>query len=155
MTSGAEHDVTRSDETLFPVLTFRVATQRCALPVEQVLEVMAMVELTPLPDAPPAFLGLANRHGEVLPMLDMRRVFGHDALTITLSTQFIVAQQAERRVGLVVDEVYRVHYLNESRVRSAQGGRYITRIASDGETLWQILALQPLLSAYLDNSTAL
>jgi chemotaxis signal transduction protein len=149
MTSGAA-----PAEASFPVLTFRVADQRCALPVADVLEVMAMVELTPLPDAPPALMGLANRHGEILPMLDMRRVFGHVPLTVTLSTLFIVAQQAERRVGLVVDEVYRVHYLHENRVQPAQGGRYITRVASDGEHMWQILALQPLLSAYLDNSTA-
>lgn len=141
-------------EAQLPVLTFRVAEQRCALPIARVLEVMAMVELTPLPDAPPALMGLANRHGEILPMLDMRRVFGHAPLTVTLSTLFIVAQQAERRVGLVVDEVYQVHYLHENQVQPAQGGRYITRVASDGDNLWQIVALPPLLHTYLDNSTA-
>ena len=54
------------DEVLHPVLTFRLATQQYGLPIDQVLEVAAMVALTTVPDAPPEMMGLANRHGEVL-----------------------------------------------------------------------------------------
>jgi chemotaxis signal transduction protein len=141
----------QSAQHYLPVLTFRVAERQCALPVSDVLEVMAMVEITTLPDAPPALLGLANRHGEILPVLDVRQVFGHKPTVITLSTLFIVAQQGAQRVGLVVDEVYRVHYLNEAQVRPAQGGRYVTRVASDGDTLWQIITLSALLETYPTN----
>jgi purine-binding chemotaxis protein CheW len=82
----------RREETLHPVLTFRLANQHYALPIEQVLEVAAMVSITTVPDAPPAMLGLANRHGEVLPIIDMRKAFRLPTSEITVATMFIVAE---------------------------------------------------------------
>lgn len=40
------------------------------VPVESVREVAAWPQITPLPDAPPAVMGVFNLRGEVIPVLD-------------------------------------------------------------------------------------
>jgi purine-binding chemotaxis protein CheW len=62
-----------------PVLTFTLGDGIYALPIEEVIEVAAMVELIPLADAPPEILGMVNRHGEIMPVLDLRQVFKQPA----------------------------------------------------------------------------
>jgi len=143
--------MTMTNETaLRPLLAFRLAHQQYALKIEQVLEVAAMVTLTTVPDAPPEMLGLANRHGEVLPIIDLRLVFKVPAAPISVSTLFIVAEVKERRIGLVVDEVFQVKYITEGALKPTHGaGRYVTHIVGDGESLFQLLDVTPLLQTYL------
>lgn len=138
------------EETLHPVLTFRLATQHYALSVNQVLEVAAMVELTTVPDAPPEMLGIANRHGEVLPVIDLRETFKLPTKPITVSTLFIVADVKNKYIGLVVDEIFQVKYIREGALKPTHGaGQYITHIVGDGESLFQLLNVTPLLAKYL------
>lgn len=135
---------------LRPVLTFRLVNQHYAIEVEQVLEVAAMVTLTTLPDAPPEVLGIANRHGEVLPIIDLRKVFRLPAAEITVATLFIVAESHDKRIGLVVDEVFQVKYIMEEALKPTHSsGKYITHLVSDGESLFQLIDANPLLALYL------
>jgi purine-binding chemotaxis protein CheW len=147
--------------TSTPVLTFRLADQHYALLIQDVVEVAAMVAVTHLPDAPPALLGVANRHGEVLPIVDLRQVFGLPALSITAQTLFIVVeanlppsddQSGKKRAGLVVDEIFQVQYIELARAWHAENaGKFVQHVLSADDHLLQILALAPLLQAYLLN----
>lgn len=130
------------------VLTFRIADQHYALPIPVVVEVTAMVALITPPESTPVIVGIANRHGEALPMLDLRRVFGSESVQIDASTLFVVAQHEETQVGLIVDEVERVDYLPENALKHT-AGNYIRGIISHKSKLIQLIALQPLLEAYL------
>lgn len=132
-----------------PILTFRMADQHYALLVEDVLEVMAMVTLTRTPDAPPEVLGFANRHGEMMPVLDLRRMFGHPAAAVDSSTLFIVVQSGGKKAGLVVDEVYQVEYVDLNRLEILMGaGRYIRGIMGYDDYLLQFIAVPPLFSVF-------
>ncbi len=137
-------------DDLQPFLTFRLAEQYYALAIPNVLEVVAMLSLSSIPNAPSALLGIANRHGEALPILDLRIAFNLEASALDVSTFFIVAQTAAYRVGLVVDEIFQVKYIPKSSVRVAQGtGQYVTHIISDEQILYQQIDLEPLLTQYL------
>ena len=138
------------ETTLHPILTFRLAQQQYGLQIEHVLEVAAMVALDTVPDAPPEMLGLANRHGEVLPVIDLRRLFNVPVEPITVTTLFIVANVKNSRIGLVVDEIFQVKYVEDVALKPAHGtGQYVTHIVGDGETLFQLLDISPLLANYL------
>ena len=141
-----------SSESLIPLLTFRLAKQYYALHIDDVLEVAAMVAVTALPNASDAFLGIANRHGEVLSMIDMRMAFNLDTAEVNTSSLFIVAQTDAKRVGLVVDEIFQVKYLPRTTFSTMHGaGQHITHIISDGDRLYQLLNLKSLLSVYLSH----
>ncbi len=123
-----------------PFLTLMLGGQHYALPIDQVVEVVAMVELTHTNDPRPAVLGVANRHEAVLPMLDLRVMLGHPAAPLGAATLFVVVKPDDQCFGLVVDAVNQVEYLPAEK--SNRG------IISYDERLIQIIALEPLLSSY-------
>jgi purine-binding chemotaxis protein CheW len=91
-----------SSETL---VVFLLDGQRFAIAVEHVQRVLAAVEVTPLPGAPPHVAGVIDLHGDVTPVLDLRRRAA-DGLprTIAIHDRFIVLSTARRTVVLIADE---------------------------------------------------
>jgi chemotaxis signal transduction protein len=137
------------DDQMLPVLTFSLAKQRYGLLVADVVEVVAMVELMTVQEAPEAILGMVNRHGAVLPMIDLRRVLGHEAQSITTGSLFVVVQHDSRQVGLVVDEVHQVEYVDTNQLQtSTKSGKYIRGIISHRSALMQVINPEPLLEVY-------
>lgn len=103
-----------------------VGDQRYAVPVNDILEVAALVNLTPLPDAPAEVLGVVNRQGDVIPILDLRLCLGKSAGALDLSTLFIVVEGAGYTAGLVVDDIQAVTTLPQKAFRlSAKSGPYV------------------------------
>lgn len=131
-------------------LIFRLGQQHYALAIEQVVEVAAMVEVVQTPDVDEVFIGIANRHGEALPMLDLRPVFRQSAPVIDTSTLFIVARLSGQYVGLVVDEVLRIDYFDIHQLpRHLIRDRFVQGVITRGEQLIQLIALPSLLATYL------
>lgn len=139
-----------SKQESIAILTFRLADQFYALPVMNVLEVAAMMTLSTIPDSSPAIVGMANRHGEALPVLDLRIAFNLQVTEPDESTLFIVSQSETYQVGLIIDEIFQVKYVQATMYKESHGaGSYITHIISDGQSLYQQIDLQALLETYL------
>lgn len=139
-----------SKNELIAILTFRLADQFYALPIMNVLEVAAMMTLSTMPDSPPAIIGMINRHGEALPVLDLRVAFNLQVTAPDETTLFIVAQSEIYQLGLIVDEIFQVKYVNETMYKESHGaGSHITHIISDGQSLYQQIDLHALLKTYL------
>jgi chemotaxis signal transduction protein len=134
-----------------PFLTFSLGSQRYALPVEQVVEVAAMVEVASVPDSPPEFLGVVNRHGNVLPMLDLRPLFQQKATPLTPQTLFIVATYGGQQVGLVVDDVNQVESFSIERSLH-MGETFIQSVVPHRDYLIQIITLPALIARALPDS---
>ena len=130
-----------------PFLTFSLGEQKYALPIDVVVEVAAMVELAEVADSPPEMSGIANRHGAVLPVFDLRRVFGHEATPVNLSTLFIVAAYDGQTAGLVVDDVQQVEYIEPTH-QTPTAGKYIHDIVSHKGQLVQLISLPALLETF-------
>jgi purine-binding chemotaxis protein CheW len=82
---------------------FRVGAESFALPVEQVLEVAELGELAPVPGAPTSVLGVRNLRGLVLPVIDLAAVLGTTGSN--RADKLVIAEEAGRRAGLVIDQV--------------------------------------------------
>jgi chemotaxis signal transduction protein len=81
----------------------RVGDERYAVPIESVLEVAELGELSAVPGAGAAMLGIRNLNGNVLPVFDLARVL---AIAGDASTpRVVVAEHDGRLAGLAVDEV--------------------------------------------------
>lgn len=87
------------------LLIFTVGDQRCALYLSEVEEVVRAVQITPLPKAPEIILGMVNLHGQVAPVINVRRRLGMPQREITLASQLVITHTAQRTVALVVDTV--------------------------------------------------
>ena len=142
--------MTTTQSKTLPILTFTIGEQYYGLPIERVVEVATMVAPIKIPSNNPAVIGIVNRHGSVLPMLDLRRVFADEASVITDATLFIVGQFEDQQVGLLVDSIEQVEYIAKTQMRlSAAAGKYIHGIISYNNMLIQLITLEPLIEDYL------
>ena len=96
-TSRAEPAATAGDQTSDASATetwilFSVDDQTYALEMGEVDRIVRSVEVKPLPEVPPHIRGVVNVQGRVLPVVDLRRRFGHKSRAIALDGHFIIAQ---------------------------------------------------------------
>jgi purine-binding chemotaxis protein CheW len=89
----------------------QVADEHYALPVADVLEVAELGEVTPVPGAGAAVLGVRNLRGQVLPVVDLATVFD---LPPAQSERIVIAERGGLRAGLAVDAVAGVEELPEA-----------------------------------------
>jgi purine-binding chemotaxis protein CheW len=102
------------------IVLFRLEEPRYALYLSAVERVIRSVEITPLPKAPETVLGIINLQGEIIPVIDIRRLFHLPTHEINLEDQFIVARTSKRLVVLVVDSVTGVSDLAHYKVTDAR-----------------------------------
>ncbi len=86
------------------LVAFTLDEHRYALPLAAVERVVRAVEVTRVPDSPQV-LGIVNMHGEIVPVVDLRRRFGLAERAMTPSDQFIVTRGVRRRVAVLADTV--------------------------------------------------
>jgi purine-binding chemotaxis protein CheW len=87
------------------LMVFSLDERRYALRLQAVEQVVRVVEITALPQAPQVVLGVVNLRGQVVPVFDIRERFRLPKREVALSDQLIVARANKRRVALVVDGV--------------------------------------------------
>lgn len=133
-----------------PVLTFRLHDQRYGLRVAEVIEVMAMVAVEPLSGAHPSIAGIINRHGQPIPLIDLRVVVNKRAQPPSVSSMFIVAAHNGRLAGLMVDEIFQVQYV--ARFSPApQGTPFVTEIFTEGDSVTQMMSVATLLNRFVQD----
>jgi purine-binding chemotaxis protein CheW len=115
------------------LVVFALDAQLYALPLASVRRVLRMVEVTPLPNAPEVVLGVIDLHGNIIPVMSMRRRFGRPEPEASLSGQIIVAETATRCVALVVTSVAGVIERTVEEVTEAEkivpGAQYVEGIS--------------------------
>lgn len=102
------------------IVHFSLDQLRYALPVSDVLTVERAVEITPVSNAPVSVTGVINFHGAIIPVLDLRKIFGLPPREIRLEDRFIIARTSQRLVVLVADSVAGVSD-HDSRDRNTAG----------------------------------
>ena len=88
----------------------RIGDEEYALPVRHVPEIAELGEITPVPGAPAAVLGIRNLRGEVLPVFDLASVLA--AAGEVAPRRIVVADVDGRRCALAVDAVTEVSELD-------------------------------------------
>jgi purine-binding chemotaxis protein CheW len=107
-----------------------------------------MVAITPMPEAPPWFLGLINLRGRVIPVLDLRARLALPPLAPSLDTPIIVAEHGGRTLGLVADAALEVLSIPATAIEQADvpgsQTRPISAIARNDDRLILLLDLERL-----------
>ncbi len=89
--------------TSVKLLVFEVDDRRYALHLAQVECVVRAVDATPLPCAPEIVCGAIDVHGNIIPVLSMRKRLGLADRQITPDDYFVIARASRQSVALVVD----------------------------------------------------
>ena len=102
------------------ILVFEVNNQQFGVLSGSVVEVVRAVTLTPLPAASAIAEGLLNLRGRVVPVLDVRHVFGLPAKDIEHTDHLIVVRGGERFVALRVDRATDLVLCSEESLQAAE-----------------------------------
>ena len=87
------------------MLAFLLGESRCALPVNEIQEVLPVVALSPIPGQALPVEGMLNLRGAMIPVLDLRSCLGLPQIRWNSETRIIIVKTREARVGVVVDSV--------------------------------------------------
>ena len=85
--------------------TFQVHDLLLGIDIRQVQEINRSLRLTPVPHAPEAVRGVINLRGEVVTVLDLRRVLRLPPAEMTRSTRNVIVNSNGEQIGLLVDQV--------------------------------------------------
>ena len=99
-------------------VTFAIAGEMFAVPIAPVQEIIRMPEVASLPLAPRALDGLANLRGRVLPIVNLRRLFGCAERANDDATRALVIHVGQP-LGFVVDRVASVVTIEPTEIESA------------------------------------
>jgi len=99
-------------------VTFAVAGEMFAVPIAPVQEIIRMPDVACLPLAPSALDGLANLRGRVLPIVNLRRLFGSAPRANDDATRVLVIHIGQP-LGFVVDRVASVVTIEPGEIESA------------------------------------
>ena len=115
-------------------LTFYIGDSFYGIELIDILEIIGIQQITPVPGLPYYFKGLINLRGKVVPVIDVRLKFGREERTYDDKTCIIVVTIQGMQVGLVVDSVAEVVTIensqkNEPPLLGKNGERYLSSIA--------------------------
>ncbi|MCX7860521.1 MAG: chemotaxis protein CheW [Chloroflexus sp.] len=96
---------------------FRAGSQRFALPLRAVQQVVRLPALTPIAGAPPVIAGLLDFHGRLIPVL-IGHVLLDQPLHLHLDSMVMILGVAvdQPQLGLLVDEVYGVYQAHPASI---------------------------------------
>lgn len=133
-------------------VTFRLGDETFAINVMQVQEVLRMTEIAPVPGAPDFVLGIINLRGNVVTVIDTRCRIGLPSRDFDDDTRIVIIEAGSQVVGIVVDSVAEVMYVNESEIEAApavgsdESSKYIQGVVSRDNSITILMDLNKLLT---------
>lgn len=130
---------------------YRIGRRRLASGFEEVVEILPMPSLTPVPGAQPWMLGVANMRGNLLPVVDLKQFLEGERTVLHEGQRMLVVRQRGGDVAVLIDELFGQRSFNEPQLIDAAeldaGGRYghfIERAYRLGDQDWGIFSLERL-----------
>jgi purine-binding chemotaxis protein CheW len=96
----------KQTEAALEVIEFGLAQERYAIPTAAVREVCPLKDLTPLPCVPPFVLGIINVRGQILPVIDIKKLLDLPQQGITDLHKVIVIRNDEMELGVLADVIF-------------------------------------------------
>lgn len=98
------------------ILIWKIDNQSYAIDLNVVNSVFLAAEVTPLPQAPVDVLGALNIHGQIVPVINMRKLLDVAPKEIDIKDHFILVHLRQRAWILWVDRVDRVQLCSEEEL---------------------------------------
>mgnify|MGYP001547577600 CR=1 FL=1 len=103
-------------------ILFKLSDDTFAVDVENIIHIMEMTEITPLPKSPVFVKGISIFRGNILPIIDLRLKFGLQNVSASSKGYIIVtnflSDEKVQEIGLVVDKVLHVSEFSEMDIES-------------------------------------
>lgn len=115
---------TRQDA--FPVLVLGLGKERYGIDLPDVAEVLPPLRPTPVPGAAALFAGVINVHGEIRPVIDLRRFLSMETGIGTVPgsalAPVILLRKDGREMGLRIDSVEQIRWIGSGELQPGGNG---------------------------------
>lgn len=113
--------------TVIDVVEFEINNERYALDIGLTREIVEMVQITPVPRAPPHIAGIINLRGEITNIINLNYILGlpekDDIEKEEHKIIVLVPDAAEGSiVGIIVDAVHSVLQVSDNEIENISGG---------------------------------
>lgn len=99
-------------------ITFMIADQRFAVPLADVMEVVACPRVTEIPSAAKWIIGFANLQGLLLPIVDLQQLLLNVSLAKQKKTKIIVVGDQKCCVGFMVENIMGLRkFLEDNKIK--------------------------------------
>ncbi len=105
-------------------LSFQLGKEIYGVAIMSVREIIALLDITPLPDVPHYVKGVINLRGRIIPVVDLRTRLGLESVEHTEKTCIVVIEVQEEdddelmQVGCIVDSVNEVMDLVDEQIET-------------------------------------
>lgn len=126
---------------------YRVGTRRLASDFREVVEIVAMPPITPVPRAQPWLLGVGSLRGSLFPVVDLKQFMEGRRSKLSEGQRVIIMHQDGGNVALTIDELYGQRSFEKIQGVSPEDfahGRYaylVDRAFRSGGQIWGIFSL--------------
>lgn len=108
MEASKKDHATPVSDALLQVVSFQLGREVFAIDILQVQEIIRMMEITQVPEAPVHVEGIINLRGKVIPVVDLRKRFNLPVKEEDQEERIIVLKRENNPVGMIVDAVSEV-----------------------------------------------
>ena len=133
-------------------LTFWTDGELFGIPISDVVQIISMQKIIPLPDFPAYAKGVINLRGNIIPVIDMRLRLKKPEAAYNENTCIIVTSIAEAYIGFIVDTVDEVADIGEEDISPAPKvsrettNKYLMGIGQIGKKVVLLLDVSKILS---------
>jgi len=137
-------------------LSFVLQNEVFCIEILKIKEIMAMTEVTAIPQTPAFLKGVLNLRGQILPVIDLRLKFGMPPQAYTDRTCIVIVElttEGDRSLmGIVVDSIKEVVSIPEEKITKMPyinariKSEFIKGISETGDTIKIVLDITKVLT---------
>lgn len=129
---------------------YRIGRRRLASGFDEVVEILPMPQVTPVPGAQPWMIGVANIRGNLLPVVDLKQFLEGERTVLHEAQRVLIVRQPGGDVAVTIDELFGQRSflaVQEVPAEPLADGRYahfVDRAFELADQSWGIFSLERL-----------
>ena len=134
-----ENSLSETHGTL-QLVSFQLDKELYGIEITKVREIILIAEITRIPQTPHYVKGLINLRSTVIPVIDLRSLFGLQEGELTDDSRIMVLQAGGKTIGIVVDAVSEVLRVKRDQIApppptvAGLGREYLTGLVKTRQT---------------------
>ena len=129
---------------------YRVGERRLASAFDEVVEILPMPQITPVPGAQAWMLGVGNVRGSLLPIVDLKQFLEGERTVLHETQRVLIVRQPDGDVAVTIDELFgQRSFHDEERIEAealveGRYGHFVERTYRFADQDWGVFSLSKL-----------
>lgn len=129
---------------------FRLGQRRFVSSFDEVMEILSLPPVTPVPGAQPWMLGVANVRGTLLPVVDLKQFLEGERTVMHEGQRVLIVRQSGGNVAVLIDELFGQRTFNDSHRAEVAGendgryGHFVSQSYRLADTSWGVFSMSTL-----------